>query len=80
MSGAASEATKAAQGDAAAIAELEGLPPMVESETDEHETRLLYDPSSRLPIPVVLVWICAVLGLGAYMITLYLPDLALWQK
>lgn len=85
MSAAASEAMKMPEGEApsasaAVAAELGGLTPMVESDTDRHETLLTYDPSSRLPVPVVLVWICAFLGLGAYMITLYLPDLALWQK
>ena len=59
---------------------LAGPEPMVESETDQHETILQYDPTSKMPLPVVLVWICAFVGLGAYMVTLYLPDLALWAQ
>lgn len=74
MSGAVSEVTKEAPSD------LEGLAPMLESETDRHETKLEYDATSKVPIPVVLVWICALFGLGVYLITLYLPDLAAWTK
>lgn len=82
MSGAVSEALKLPDSEAlpAVVDELQGLEPMVESDTDRHETLLVYDPSGRLPIPVMLVWICAFIGLGAYMITLYLPELALWEK
>jgi hypothetical protein len=49
-------------------------------ESDTHETRLEYDPTGRLPIPVVLVWVCALVGLAVYAVALYLPDLALWAK
>jgi hypothetical protein len=49
-------------------------------ESDAHETILPYDPTGKLPIPVVLVWLCALVGLGVYAVTLYLPDLALWAK
>jgi hypothetical protein len=56
----------------------EDLESMMESDT--HETRLEYDPTGKLPMPVVLVWICALVGLGAYAVVLYLPDLALWAK
>ena len=81
MSSAASEVIKVAPPAAEAAApELQDLVPMVESTTDRHETLLVYDPSSKVPIPVVLVWICALIGLGTYMVTLYLPDLALWAK
>jgi len=59
---------------------LTGLEPMVESETDEHETLIEYNPTSKMPIPVVLVWVCALIGLGVYGVTLYLPDLTLWYK
>ncbi len=78
MSSAASEAIKEAL--PAAPAEPSGHPTMVESDTDRHETHLVYDPSSRIPLPVILVWVCAVIGLGTYLVTLYLPDLALWVK
>jgi len=79
MSSAASEAIKVAPA-AAAVPELEGLVPMVESTTDRHETLLVYDPSSKVPWAVVLVWVCALIGLGTYLVTLYLPDLAAWSK
>jgi hypothetical protein len=90
MSGAASEAIdggasrknlKKLDGEAiAAAAEPAGPEPMVESETDRHETILVYDPSAKMPLAVILVWVCALIGLGTYTVTLLFPDLALWGK
>ncbi len=77
MSSAASEAIKVAT---PAVPALEEHPTMTESESDRHETQLEYDPSSKVPLAVVLVWICALVGLGTYLVTLYLPDLAAWSK
>ncbi|MEP7123085.1 MAG: hypothetical protein ABJE95_19310 [Byssovorax sp.] len=56
-----------------------GLPDLVESATDNHETKMTYDPSSRLPILVILVWVCAFTGLGIYGASFYFPDLAAWR-
>ena len=56
-----------------------GLPDLVESATDDHETKMAYDPSSRLPVLVVLVWVCAVASLGLYCASFYFPDLAAWR-
>ena len=50
----------------------------VESQGDRFETLMEYDPTGRLPLPVVLVWICALIGLGTYAVTLYFPELARW--
>jgi hypothetical protein len=82
MSAKASKAAAQAGGGdpSGAAAALAGLEPMVESETDEHETLIEYNPTSKMPLAVILVWICALVGLGTYMVTLYLPDLALWYK
>jgi hypothetical protein len=79
MSGAVNEA----KGEAAAAAapEAEEQPgAQIESQGDRFETQLEYDPKGRLPLPVALVWVCAIVGLGAYAVTLYFPDLALWGK
>ncbi len=54
--------------------------PQVESDQDRFETILQYEPSAKVPVPVMLVWMCALVGLGTYLVTLYLPDLALWGK
>ncbi len=58
----------------------EGEAAEIESQTDRHETRLEYDPTSRVPIPVVIVWICALIGLGAYTVIWLLPELSLWGR
>lgn len=71
MSAAASETKDVVAGPAEA-------PPELESSTDRRETRLEYDPSAKVPLPVALVWICALVGLGAYAVTWFLPDLARW--
>ena len=77
MSAVASKATSAAESGAA---EMEaGLPDLVESASDDHETKMAYDPSSRIPILVVLVWVCAFTSLGIYCASFYFPDLAAWR-
>ena len=77
MSAAASKAKSAA---VAGPAEMEaGLPDLVESTTDDHETKMAYDPSSRIPILVILVWVCAFTSLGIYCASFYFPDLAAWR-
>ena len=77
MSALASKATSEAASDPAAMEA--GLPDLVESATDSHETKMAYDPSSRIPILVVLVWICAFTSLGIYCASFYFPDLAAWR-
>jgi hypothetical protein len=74
MSAVASKATVAAP--AAAPAEV----PEIEDAGDRKESLIQYDPTSKVPIVVVLVWVCALVGLGAYTITWLLPELALWGK
>ncbi len=77
MSAVASKAKSAA---VAEPAEMEaGLPDLVESPADTHETRMAYDPSSRVPILVILVWLCAFTCLGIYCASFYYPDLAAWR-
>jgi hypothetical protein len=72
--------SKAKSAAAAGPAEMEaGLPDLVESTTDNHETKMAYDPSSRIPILVVLVWVCAFTSLGIYCASFYFPDLAAWR-
>lgn len=53
--------------------------PLLESEGDTHETTMAYDPSSSLPILVVLVWVVALGSLGLYAASFYFPDLAAWR-
>ena len=77
MSAVASEAKSTA---ASGPAEMEaGLPDLLESATDDHETKMTYDPSSRIPILIVLVWVCAFASLGIYCASFYFPDLAAWR-
>ena len=78
MSAAASEAVMEKAADPAAADELSAPGPMTES--DHFETQLEYEPGAKLPILVVLVWVCALVGLGAYSMTYFVPDLALWGK
>ena len=72
----ASAEPAAAEAKAAAPAEEPG--PQVESQADRFETVLEYEPSAKLPAAVVVVWCCALIGLGAYAVNFYFPDLALW--
>ena len=77
MSAVASKARSAA---VAAPVEVEaGLPDLVESAADTHETKMAYDPSSRVPVLVILVWLCAFTCLGIYCASFYYPDLAAWR-
>jgi hypothetical protein len=50
----------------------------VESQQDRFETVLEYEPSAKMPVPVVLVWACALIGLGTYAVSFYFPELSLW--
>jgi hypothetical protein len=50
----------------------------VESET--HETLMAYDPASKMPVLVTLVWSCALIGFGLYLAYYLFPDLAAWGK
>jgi hypothetical protein len=80
MSAVVSKAKSAAPSGPTGPAEMEaGLPDLVESTTDNHETKMAYDPSSRIPILVVLVWVCAFTSLGIYCASFYFPDLAAWR-
>jgi hypothetical protein len=56
-----------------------GLPDLVECPADTHETKMAYDPSSRVPALVILVWVCAFTCLGIYGASFYYPDLAAWR-
>jgi hypothetical protein len=62
----------------AAAAPAEAPGPQVESQHDRFETLIQYEPNAKLPAAVVLVWACALIGLGAYAVTLYFPELSLW--
>lgn len=53
-------------------------PPSVEHSSDRYETLMEYDPTAKVPIIIVLVWICAIVGFVAYCATYLFPDLALW--
>jgi hypothetical protein len=52
--------------------------PQVESQHDRFETVLEYEPNAKMPVPVVLVWACAMIGLGTYAVSFYVPELSLW--
>jgi hypothetical protein len=52
--------------------------PSEEHASDLYETRMEYDPSAKVPIIVILIWICAIIGFVAYMAVYLFPDLALW--
>ena len=57
----------------------EQLPgPGEEHPSDLYETRIEYAPTAKVPIVIVLVWICAIIGFAAYLGTYLFPDLALW--
>jgi hypothetical protein len=71
MNAEASKETKETKGEAPG--------PQVESRQDRFETVLEYEPSTKLPVPVVLVWACALIGLGTYAVAFYFPDLSLWH-
>lgn len=69
-----------AKPSAGAPAEAEDGPAVLtESVKDDHETTMAYDPSSRIPLLVVLVWVCAFTSLGIYCASFYFPDLAAWR-
>lgn len=78
MSAVASEAKSAEVAGPAAMEA--GLPDLLESQSDAHETKMTYDPSSGVPVLVILVWVCAFVCLAIYGISFYYPDLAAWRK
>ena len=78
MSAAASEVKLAAVAEPAAMEA--GLPDLLESQADAHETKMTYGPSSGIPILVILVWVCAFTCLGIYCVSFYYPDLAAWRR
>jgi hypothetical protein len=93
MSDAASEAEPkakkakpvAAIAAAAAKAEEKGTEesapgPSEEHNSDLYETRMEYDPTAKVPIIIVLVWICAIIGFAAYLGVYLFPELSLWGK
>ncbi len=51
---------------------------LVEDKTDEHETKMAYQPGTHLPLYVVGIWACALVGLGIYFFMHYLGDLQKW--
>lgn len=78
MSGEASEAAVAPVEAAEASGEREALKPFIES--DQSETVLPYNPTSRVPVPVMAVWAVLLLSYVAYTIVYLLPDLMLWMR
>ena len=54
--------------------------PQIESQEDRVETVLEYEPHVKVPLAVALVWVCALIGLGAYTVVHLFPDLALWGR
>jgi hypothetical protein len=44
--------------------------------TSGPEAALAVGPGARLPIPVMLLWLCAFAGLAAYTASCYVPSLA----
>jgi hypothetical protein len=81
MSDAASNLAVSADQAATAKAHEEGgeaSHPLVES--DGAETAMTYGPNANVPIVVIAVWICAMLGLGAYAVLYYVPDLSKWWR
>jgi hypothetical protein len=55
-----------------------GAEPLTESARDDHETRMTYDPTGRLPRFVVVVWVAALGGLAAYFLRYLVADLRQW--
>ena len=78
MSAAASEVKSATVAEPAAMKT--GLPDLLESPADAHETKMTYGPSSGVPILILLVWACAFTCLGIYCFSFYYPDLAAWRR
>ena len=39
---------------------------------------MAYDPNAHVPFVVIGVWVCALIGLGAYFVTYYVADLSKW--
>ncbi|MFO0763013.1 MAG: hypothetical protein U0359_41640 [Byssovorax sp.] len=49
-----------------------------EHPSDRYETPMEYDPTAKVPVVIVLVWSCAIIGFISYMAVYLFPDLALW--
>jgi hypothetical protein len=52
----------------------------MESEGHRSASLIAYAPDAKLSPAVILLWLCAFIGLGAYVVGLYLPTLALAAK
>ncbi|MCC6554544.1 MAG: hypothetical protein IT372_16315 [Polyangiaceae bacterium] len=52
--------------------------PLVED--DAHETRMTYDPSSRVPKIVMAVWATLLVSYVLYMSKYFVPDLMKWGR
>ena len=48
-------------------------------ETEVSETKMTYG-EGKLPWLVVAVWVCALSGLGVYLASYLIPELALWGR
>ncbi|MFT3765327.1 MAG: hypothetical protein QM820_07410 [Minicystis sp.] len=44
--------------------------------SNSNAAALAIQPSGRLPIPVMLLWLCALAGLAVYTMSWYVPSLA----
>jgi hypothetical protein len=55
-----------------------GPEPLTEATRDDHETRMTYDPSGRLPWFVAAVWVTALGGLATYFLRYLVTDLRKW--
>lgn len=78
MSGAASELDPVTPMAGSGGPPIHGGAPQVESTCDSAETLMTYDPNAHVPIVVIAVWAFAMLGLGAYALIYFVPDLKQW--
>lgn len=75
MTAVASEATgKAATGQHDPAMDL------IEDQRDRHETWMIYGEGHKFPRIVALVWVVAMVSLGAYLFLYAVPDFAKWGK
>jgi hypothetical protein len=86
MSGVASEAVEPvaipelSTAGGAAIDAPPGGVDLCESEADEHETVMTYDPNAHVPVVVITVWVVSMLALAVYAYLYYFGDLAKWVR
>jgi hypothetical protein len=59
------------------MSDAENKEPLVEG---DHETRMAYQEGTRMPLYVMAVWACAMIGLGIYFFLHYLGDLQKWGR